>query len=585
MDFEMNFGRLSSAAADSAAPDRFRIVLLGDFSGRAAGGTGNDDATEIGRRRAIRVDVDDLDGEVERLGIELTLDIDGGTVVIPIGSMDDFHPDEIVENVDVFEELLALRRRLDSGRWESAAAELGGWEVQDDAPRGPRGSDGTAVPIGGKLGDFASLIGGAVGSSRAATDADDLVQAIVAPFVVDARDPKQDELIATVDEAIAATMRSILHHPHFRAVESSWRTVEWLVRNLETSPALSITLHDMTAGELAADLASEDDLAETGMHHLLIEGPSTDAALGRPSLIVGLYIFEQTPPHAELLGRIARLAAASGAPFVTALGREVIRKFDPDKLPAMIVDAWAALRAMPEAAYLGLTTPRFLLRPPYGKKSDPCDAFDFEEFTRRDGLKGMLWGNGAALAAHLLGANVAKNGANGLKPDAMLSVGDMPFHWFTDDHGDQIALPCSEMILSERMSTWVSAQGAMPVLAVRGRPEVRLGGFRGVAGGPLAGPWAPVTITAGTATPVAAAAPAPAPAAAPEPVAASVPEAEPEPAEPTTAPMTEPAADDLDDLDALLASLGGDDDDPGAADDTDGDEEMDPELAALLADL
>ena len=59
----------------------------------------------------------------------------------------------------------------------------------------------------------------------------------------------------------------------------------------------------------------------------------------------------------------------------------------------LIKDAFSALQALPAAAYLGLATPRFLMRMPYGRKTDPIDAFAFEEFTRQGGLGGMLWGH------------------------------------------------------------------------------------------------------------------------------------------------------------------------------------------------
>src|SRR6185437_4658574 len=99
--------------------------------------------------------------------------------------------------------------------------------------------------------------------------------------------------------------------------------------------------------------------------------------------------------------------------------------------------------------------------------------------------------------------------------------------------------------------------------------EVRVGGFNGVSGAPLAGRWNPVEVkldgaSSAAPAPVAEAAPVAEPA--PEPVAepaAEEPmvEAAPEPAEeaaPEPAAEAAPAEDPLaglDDLDALLASL------------------------------
>ena len=69
-----------------------------------------------------------------------------------------------------------------------------------------------------------------------------------------------------------------------------------------------------------------------------------------------------------------------------------------------MAQALEALRDLPEASHLALLSPRFMLRHPYGKKSDPISAFTFEEFTPEEGLRGMLWGHPALLAASLLAA-------------------------------------------------------------------------------------------------------------------------------------------------------------------------------------
>ena len=51
---------------------------------------------------------------MRRLNIKLTLPIGdgGGAVEIPIESMDDFHPDQLYDNVEIFSGLSGLRQRL-----------------------------------------------------------------------------------------------------------------------------------------------------------------------------------------------------------------------------------------------------------------------------------------------------------------------------------------------------------------------------------------------------------------------------------------------------------------------------------------
>jgi type VI secretion system protein ImpC len=411
-----------------------------------------------------------------------------------------------------------------------------------------------------------------------------MLKQMVGPYVVPAKDPRQDQLVATVDSALAATMRSVLHHPDFQSFEALWRSVDMLVRRLETDEKLQIVLYDVTAEEIAADLSKADALENSGLYKLLVEQPALDAAQGPFAVVIGNYLFEQTPPHAELLGRIAKIVAQTQTAFIAGVGTSCLDT-KPADLHPLIKEAWDALAGMPEAAYVGLVVPRFMLRNPYGDKTDPIDSFDFEEFTPQDGLSGMLWGNSAVVAGLLLGATFSQQGDK-MKPGSVLSIGDMPFYYYTDSDGDQTALPCTERMLSSKMADLVSKHRFMPMLSIKGQPEIRLGGLGSVAGGLLAGSWKPVTGSSDAAPAAAAEAEAPAE----ETPLEATEEAPAESAEaPAEAAAEAPASDP--ELDKLLADLNPEptaeeakteEAAPAAAD---GEAEMDPELAKLLKEL
>src|SRR3546814_5521858 len=111
---------------------------------------------------------------------------------------------------------------------------------------------------------------------------------------------------------------------------------------------------------------------------------------------------------------------------------------------------------MPEAAWLGLTAPRFLLRMPYGKRTDPIESFAFEEFTPRDGLGAMLWGHPAVVAGLLIGQTLAGQGQK-MKIGSVMTVGEMPYYVYADTEGEQTALPCTERLLSVREAEQAAA--------------------------------------------------------------------------------------------------------------------------------
>ena len=585
MQYDVSFGRIGNAKRAIPGP-AFRLAVMGDFSGRANAGI-LETGAKLAARKPLKLDVDNIDAMIERLKITVQVPVDeaGSVISAPIKAMDDFHPDQLVENLPVFEELLQLRRNLASkAGFERAAKQVLSWSGQEMLPLPTRKRSGNAIATDRKLSDFARLTGRKPAEEA---DAEELIKRLVGPYIQPARDSRQDALIARVDLALSDAMRRVLHHPDFQNVEALWRGLDFLVRNIETGAKMQIVMYDISADELAADLAASDALDQSGVYAMLVEQPAMDANQGPLSMIAALYQFELNPVHAELLGRVAQVAAAAGAPFFSSIAPDPLREPMHEWHP-LIKSAWAALRALPASVYLGLCTPRFLLRMPYGKKTDPIDAFTFEEFTRQGGLSGMLWGHPALVAANLV-CETWRRDSKTMKLGSIATVGDMPVYVYTDPDGDQIALPCTERMLNERGAVQIAVTGVNPVVSIRGRPEVRLGGFNSVAGSLIAGRWAPVDVTAPVAPPAAPTPPA-AEARVPHAIPATADDtadlnallasldtavAEPEP-EPSAVAEPEPTAED--DLDALLARLNAEPDPPAG-------DETEPDLDALLASL
>jgi type VI secretion system ImpB/VipA family protein len=622
VQYEVNFGRLGKATRATPGPV-FRVAVLGDFSGRASAGV-LETGPSLVSRRPHKADVDTLDALIAKLLPDLTIALDGAenAVSVPLSSIDDFHPDQLVENLPIFSELLSLRRALQSrAGFERAAKQVLSWAGETPLPvvssRRPRG---TAVATDRKLSDFTRLVGRPALEEAPASE---LIRRLVGPYVVPERDPRQEALVACVDGALSETMRRVLHHPDFQTAESLWRGVDFLVRRIETGARLQIVLYDVSAEELAADLAASDSLEKSGLYGMLVEQPALDAHQGPLSMIAGLFQFEATPPHADLLGRLAQIAAVAGAPFIAGIAPDQL-KVPLHEWHPLTRQAWQALRELAASVYLGLSSPRFLLRMPYGKRTDPIDAFAFEEFTRESGLSGMLWGHPALLACCLV-AETWRQNSKAMKLGSVATVGDLPVYVYHDMNGEQIALPCTERLFTERQAVEIAGCGVIPVISLRGRPEVRVAGFTSMTGNPLAGHWGPVDITppppparpapataqtgkpapqsAPAATPAVAAKPAPAAATAKaSPPAPTEPAAEeaaaakptPPPAPPATELAPAPDANELDslmasldapttpaaadDLDSLLASLNAEPSSPMAG-------ETEPDLDALLASL
>src|SRR6185295_9336115 len=119
--------------------------------------------------------------------------------------------------------------------------------------------------------------------------------------------------------------------------------------------------------------------------------------------------------------------------------------------------------------------PRFMLRHPYGKRTDPISGFAFEEFTAQDGLRGMLWGHPAFVAACLLAGPASKT----------LTLGDLPFHYVVDADGDQVPLPCTERLVTHDGALQLRRYGISGLMAHKGQPELRVAGLESLGGQPL----------------------------------------------------------------------------------------------------
>ncbi len=496
-------------AAVERKPDApFRIALLGDFGGRASRGVCETGA-KLASRRVIPIDRDNFDDVLARIAPQLRLLLaGGGEIGLQFKAFDDFRPEALFQGVDVFRKLKDLRARLaDSRTFAEAAAELGAGApatVNIPAAEAPNASTASGR----------SLLDQIVGDSgsrplaapvRRPDDLREYVRRLVEPHVVAGADPRQPELLAKVDAASGDALRNLLHHPALQALEAAWRAALFLVRRVETDANLKLYLIDVSKAELAADLASAEDLRQTGVYKLLVENSVETPGAEAWSVLGGNFTFEPARDDALLLARLATIARAAGAPFIGGAGARVLGFASFGEMPdarkwagPSDAQAWSALRALPQAAYVGLAMPRFLLRLPYGRQTDPVERFAFEEMPGADAQVGQtsrsvhetyLWGNSAILCALLLAQSFSGAGWQ-MRPGMGQDVDGLPLHVFKRN-GESVAKPCAEALLTEPAIERILELGVMPLVSPVGRDAVRLVRFQSLADPPsaLGGPW------------------------------------------------------------------------------------------------
>jgi len=511
---DMQFNLIAQQPAVESRPDPeapFRIAILGDYSGRA-----NRHVKHSLASRPIAVDCDNLDSVLGKLNVTLHLPVAGSSderIELRFGELEDFHPDRIYNRLELFQAIKKTRKDLlNASTFDAAAAEVRSWaQLSDESPAtaandAPIAEWSDSSSLNPPDNDsFAQLLGKpavipeTVPQPRSSSPVAALLKQIVGPYIVPSADPHQNALVEAVDAATSKQMRMILHDPAFQALESAWRSLDYLVRNLETDEQLKLYLMDISKAELADDLASCQDLSTTGTYKLLFE-----EAVGMPggqpwAVVVGDYTFDATANDANMLGRIATIATHARSPFLAKghsrlLGCESFTATpSPENwtcsMDAQATEAWDAVRRLKQASSIGLAMPGFMLRLPYGAQTDPIDSFEFEEIegSGDDGI--YLWGNPAFICAYLLGQEFGQQGWR-FTPGSGMEIDDLPAHTYKQD-GESKMTPCAEAWLSDSTASQILDKGFMPLLSIQNRDGILFSRFQSIAepAKNLAGRW------------------------------------------------------------------------------------------------
>jgi type VI secretion system protein ImpC len=498
MPDRFDFGRVNLDAGDSSTNARtssetpFRVAIFGDFSGRANRGLA--DIKTVGDRRAILIDRDNFDDVLAGLKVELHLGTrEGDPIILRFPDIDDFHPDRLFEHA-AFRKLRELRSRVQNPSTFSEVAEEMGLSPQQTQRSGAQESSESVVaaPTPAQLATGSLLDamieqtesrGGVQRKSQGSDQVHELARELAAKYSVASPDPRQPQFIAAVDRAVADVMRAILHNPEFQALEAIWRSVFLLVRRLDTSPRLKLFLFDISKAELARDLTSSSDLESTGVFRLLVEKGILTPGADPWALVVGNYYFGDDEGDVDLLARMAKVAKRAAAPFLAGaqarlLGVESLvsnphsRDWDQPG-----ISGWSELRSLPEADFIGLALPRFLLRLPYGEHTSPLETFEFEEFSGLPDHEGYLWGNPAFAVALLMAQSF---GEAGRVVGSVAQLDGLPLHIYKAD-GEAVSQPCAEVLLTEDEVECILESGIIPLVSYKGRDSVRIARFQSIA--------------------------------------------------------------------------------------------------------
>ncbi|WP_268801602.1 type VI secretion system contractile sheath domain-containing protein [Piscirickettsia litoralis] len=131
-------------------------------------------------------------------------------------------------------------------------------------------------------------------------------------------------LIHRVDSIINEQVNEVLHAPEFQRLESTWCSIDDLVKNTNFRANIKIDLFDAEKDEIAEDFeCNSSDMTGSALFKKVYT-EEYDQYGGEPyGSVIGLYEFEHTPKNIEWLKNMSKLAAASHAPFTASVGPQL----------------------------------------------------------------------------------------------------------------------------------------------------------------------------------------------------------------------------------------------------------------------
>lgn len=228
------------------------------------------------------------------------------------------------------------------------------------------------------------------------------------------------ESIRHIDDLVNKQINEVLHHAQFQQLESSWTGLAELVENVNFKANICIDLLDVSRDELFDDFENNaSDILGSALFQKVYVA-EYDMYGGRPfGALLGIYEFNQQPRDLQWLRSMSKIAAASHAPFIASVSpqffgcenveeMEAVRDLD-GVLSQPRYSRWNLLRDADEAAYLGLTFPRYVLRLPWNSETNPSPGLPLEEDAQGDRSR-YLWGSSVWLLARNLVRSFEQSG-------------------------------------------------------------------------------------------------------------------------------------------------------------------------------
>ncbi len=291
-----------------------------------------------------------------------------------------------------------------------------------------------------------------------------------------------NKAIAAIDEKLSKQLTAIMHNDEFQKLEGTWRGLNYLVKNSETSSTLKIRMLNMTKKELHKDLTKAVEFDQSQIFKKLYENEFGTPG-GEPyGALIGDFEFGSGTEDLEVLQGMSNVAAASFAPFISAaspkmFGLESFTELSKPRDLEKIFDSseyikWRSFRDSDDSRFVTLTMPRVLARVPYGSQGKQIEEFKFEEapidangVVTKMQSQDFTWMNASYALGERLTSAFAKYGwcvaIRGAEGGG--KVENLPTFTFTSDDGDADQQCPTEIGITDRREAELSKLGFLPL--------------------------------------------------------------------------------------------------------------------------
>ncbi len=444
-EFEFSFGSAKQGTPARRRKGVMRILVMANYCGA------QNRSAALNERKPLRVDIDSFSTVMKRFAPTAAVQHGDTNERIRGHSLEDFEPDALFTRLECFDALRQSRKDIKAGKVSDEFAPQQTPNNGSESKEKPDSDDES-------IGDTVSRLLGDTTATTKAKPKSGLLDSFIAKLSEDDAAPdssgSQSHLDAC-DAAISEVMRAVLHDDSLKSVEAIWRGLYDLINSIESDEAVEVFILDVSRDEIAQDLLTGDRQNSALVTTLVEQGVGSFGGQAWDYL-VGDYHF--TPNDAELIAGLGAVAQAAGGTWLTDI--------NIDSLDQDAEATWTALRNSPSASSIVLTTPRVLMRPPYGKQFDAPDLFGFEECQSEPDNTELVWGSSALLVATCLAQQAEAGVARGNLSDQSIAQNRPMFSF--DKDGTKALQAVAETFLSDSQAEQLREQwGVMPIRAER----------------------------------------------------------------------------------------------------------------------